>query len=436
MEQENRPKIGLAFSGGGYRAAAFHIGTLRKLKELNILDKVYVISTISGGSIAGAFYLLNKGDFQTFEKNFIAALKTSVIKKILFSPRLLFTLLIIFSVIGGSSWALWFLKLNWLILPFILLSLIIIVLFQFIFFKLTAMKISAYEKIFFHNKTLNDLPDTPKIAINATNLETGTLWTYSKEKVSDSSYEFPKDGGGSIKFVAKSFPIATAVASSTSVPAPFNPVQIDKKYFATATDYDRVHPSLVDGGLYDNQGIHKITQYNSSYACDVIICSDGSQPFKYKFNGLNSVAVLYRATDVMMRKIKNLQFIRDVYDPKREIAYYSLDWQYDLCVKYFISEAIQNKVSSSILAFHNLDLDLYKNGNSFDFLKMSEYLKNRIGFTTIVQKGLSKEQILKISLIGTNLTALTGEQICLLSGHAEVLTELQIKLYCPSLHSK
>lgn len=44
-------KIGLALSGGGYRAAAYHIGTLRALHKLGILDKVDVISSVSGGSI-------------------------------------------------------------------------------------------------------------------------------------------------------------------------------------------------------------------------------------------------------------------------------------------------------------------------------------------------------------------------------------------------
>lgn len=53
-------KIGLALSGGGYRAAAFHIGTLRALHKLNVLDKVDVISSVSGGSITAAYYVLNK----------------------------------------------------------------------------------------------------------------------------------------------------------------------------------------------------------------------------------------------------------------------------------------------------------------------------------------------------------------------------------------
>jgi NTE family protein len=48
--------IGIALSGGGFRAAAFHLGTLNKLQELGVLSEARVISSISGGSIAGAYY--------------------------------------------------------------------------------------------------------------------------------------------------------------------------------------------------------------------------------------------------------------------------------------------------------------------------------------------------------------------------------------------
>lgn len=46
-------RIGLALSGGGFRAAGFHLGVMRKLHELNLLDKLDLISCVSGGSIAG-----------------------------------------------------------------------------------------------------------------------------------------------------------------------------------------------------------------------------------------------------------------------------------------------------------------------------------------------------------------------------------------------
>ncbi|MCI0733366.1 MAG: patatin-like phospholipase family protein, partial [Methylococcaceae bacterium] len=51
-------KLGLALSGGGFRAALFHIGTLARLAELDLLRHVQVLSTVSGGSIIGAMYYL------------------------------------------------------------------------------------------------------------------------------------------------------------------------------------------------------------------------------------------------------------------------------------------------------------------------------------------------------------------------------------------
>src|ERR1017187_9842987 len=46
-----RDGIGLCLSGGGYRAALFHLGALRRLNECGILAKLRTISSVSGGSI-------------------------------------------------------------------------------------------------------------------------------------------------------------------------------------------------------------------------------------------------------------------------------------------------------------------------------------------------------------------------------------------------
>jgi len=50
--------IGLALSGGGFRAAAFHLGALKRLEEVGILPHINILSTVSGGSITGALYAL------------------------------------------------------------------------------------------------------------------------------------------------------------------------------------------------------------------------------------------------------------------------------------------------------------------------------------------------------------------------------------------
>ena len=51
-------KVGLALSGGGFRASLFHIGVLARLAELDMLRHIEVLSCVSGGSIIGAFYYL------------------------------------------------------------------------------------------------------------------------------------------------------------------------------------------------------------------------------------------------------------------------------------------------------------------------------------------------------------------------------------------
>ena len=48
------PRIGLALSGGGTRAAVFHLGVLRSLAEVQMLEHVRYLSTVSGGSLIAA----------------------------------------------------------------------------------------------------------------------------------------------------------------------------------------------------------------------------------------------------------------------------------------------------------------------------------------------------------------------------------------------
>lgn len=57
-ESPKNEKLGLALSGGGFRASFFHIGVLASLAQRGILKKISVISTVSGGSIIGAMYYL------------------------------------------------------------------------------------------------------------------------------------------------------------------------------------------------------------------------------------------------------------------------------------------------------------------------------------------------------------------------------------------
>lgn len=62
-----KPVIGLALSGGGFRATAFGLGALRALHDRNILSKVDVASGISGGSLLTAMWAYGPADFDEFD---------------------------------------------------------------------------------------------------------------------------------------------------------------------------------------------------------------------------------------------------------------------------------------------------------------------------------------------------------------------------------
>src|SRR5262245_9976062 len=58
LASDPKAKIGLALAGGGFRAALFHLGVLRRLAELDYLPRISALSCVSGGSLVGAVYCL------------------------------------------------------------------------------------------------------------------------------------------------------------------------------------------------------------------------------------------------------------------------------------------------------------------------------------------------------------------------------------------
>ncbi len=106
-----RGKVGLALSGGGFRASLYHIGVLARLAELDLLRHVEVISCVSGGSIIGAHYYLEvrdllqktaqdeitKDDYiniiSRIEKSFLAGVQSNIRIRILTSLKATFKML-------------------------------------------------------------------------------------------------------------------------------------------------------------------------------------------------------------------------------------------------------------------------------------------------------------------------------------------------------
>jgi predicted acylesterase/phospholipase RssA len=59
-------RIGLCLSGGGYRAAAFHLGVMCYLDRCCLLCNLEALSTVSGGTIVGAKYVLSLIEGRSF----------------------------------------------------------------------------------------------------------------------------------------------------------------------------------------------------------------------------------------------------------------------------------------------------------------------------------------------------------------------------------
>ena len=51
LPKGRRQGVALCFSGGGYRAALFHLGATRRLNEVGLLSNVDTYTSVSGGSI-------------------------------------------------------------------------------------------------------------------------------------------------------------------------------------------------------------------------------------------------------------------------------------------------------------------------------------------------------------------------------------------------
>lgn len=73
-----QPRIGLAISGGGFRATAFGLGCLRALHDRGILNQVTVISGVSGGSLAAALWAYGPDAFDAFDDSTVELVRRGI----------------------------------------------------------------------------------------------------------------------------------------------------------------------------------------------------------------------------------------------------------------------------------------------------------------------------------------------------------------------
>ena len=417
-------KVGLALSGGGYRATAFHLGTLRKLKELNVLEKIDVISSISGGSITGAYYSLFGKNFDDFEKGLLKGLKrSSVITAIFYAIFLVVIIIFSFALVK-----LWWLKVIW---AFTIT--LILMIFQFSVFPVSYFVEQRYRRIFFKDFKIKDLSTRPLLCINSTNIESGRQFSFSRLKMSDSRYSHPTDGTKAIYFRHKDFPVSKAVMASTCVPFAFTPVKLAKKFYQNQVDFHRIKPLLIDGGVYDNQGIHKLTQKGSDYYCDNIIISDAGTGYQPWFKN-NIISLLIKTSALFMNRITNIQFINNIilnkYLDNREIAYFSLWYDPNESIKYFVEFLKRKILSNSVIQAHNLTEELIETKSEEELV---EIMKAKVNYDELKRRFPTKEEIEIAKKVGTGLSPLKDKKMEALLKVSESLTEIQIRLYFPSV---
>jgi NTE family protein len=430
----NGKRVGLALSGGGYRAAAFHLGTMRALYHLKVLDKVDVLSTISGGSITGAAYSLQNQPYPVFEQKIADTLREkSVIANVLCSWIFIRTALFILVFAAASVYVL-FTRYPWLSPVLLILMVVLLLLFQYRIFPVSRQIERAYDRFFFDKMKLDQLGREPLITIGSTNIQTSRPFHFSHDGMGDSALTY---GQPPVTFNHAGFPVSRAVMASSGVPFAFSPVLIEQKYFDNPSLADKWMPVLVDGGVYDNQGVHKLTEPGSRYQCDIVVVSDAGNnlPFEKSYN--NVLVVLVRAMNVFMARIKHFQIVANVYrntssGTNREITYVSIAWDIERLIPGFMDNLAKNNITSGVLAHHNIPAQWLVNFKAHR-QDIQSHLEQQCGYEEILKNKVNTSDLDCARSVGTNLTKLSARQIDCLIRHAANITELQIRLYCPTL---
>ena len=420
----DKKKIGLALSGGGYRAAAYHIGTLRALNRLGILDKVDVVSAVSGGSITAAYYALHKDNYEKFESSFIKKLQRGVL-----CPTIVYLLLVLSILLLVASLVNW-----WLLIP----EAAVLLVFWYRILPVSYFIECSYNRLFFKNKKLSDFPYHPLVAINATDVSNGKLYTFSQLKMG--GYPYYKNGDYTTSpFDNTQFPIAKAVMASSCVPFAFSPIKISREFCKENAEV----PILIDGGLYDNQGTHKLSMLNSSYHADYIIVSDAGNTQINANRILNPICLLIKTSDIMMDRIKRFQRQQNIYtraNPNR-YAYVPLEWNIEeRLIRGFVQNIMGGNIVESLYSWHKISSDDINNLTNSDkdisktaFDNIVATLKKSIGWGKLDERIPNKESREMARSVGTNLTKLKRKEIDALIHHSDILTEIQVRLYLPEI---
>ncbi len=226
-------RIGLALSGGGFRATLFHLGMIRFLREANILPNVTHITSVSGGSILAAHLMLNWQRYNDSLKEFDAA-AAEVLRFVQLDIRnrvvRRYPLAMPLRALGRLTFR----------RPHRQLS-------------RTGLLEYHYEKFLYGDTSLFQLPEHPRLHILATNLSEGCVCAFTR----DGLLMQRRRPGGRFHFDRIHAGLATvpmAVTASSAFPGFFPPLELrGQDIGADPGQFDRV--AFTDGGVYDNLGV-------------------------------------------------------------------------------------------------------------------------------------------------------------------------------------
>lgn len=252
--------IGLSFSGGGYRAAMFHLGTLSFLNSINVgdgktlLEHVSVLSTVSGGTITGLKYMLSLAKKQDIN-DMVDELYAFLYNENLFED--FFANLEKGRTEDGMS-----------------------------FIKLMA---NIYDNKLFNNSVMGDLMDCVKngpverFSANATDFGNGLPFRFQVK----SGLMVANDDRRNVKREdLLKITLGEALACSSCFPGAFEPMMFPDDFQVGSNGVMDKKDSfgIMDGGIVDNQGIEVIELTEDSMrrkgkALDLVIVSDVSSPY-------------------------------------------------------------------------------------------------------------------------------------------------------------
>lgn len=236
-------RIGLALSGGGYRATIYHLGVLRFLRDAGLLSRVSHITSVSGGSIMAAHLVLHWDRYTGTEEEFDAATEEllTFIRQDVRNRIVRRYPLALLANLGG-----WLMRQGWSR-------------------RLTRPGLLEvhYERLLFGDKCLYELPAHPQLHMLATNVNEGCLCSFTRNGI----LEEQRAEVGKTRFTTTPSSMATipmAVAASSAFPGFFPPIQLTAEDVGASEGRFPPHV-LTDGGVYDNLGVRMFRHIQNSW---------------------------------------------------------------------------------------------------------------------------------------------------------------------------